>query len=83
MNDTIYKGRCKKFLDGMGYFFITPNDNEMFEGKDVFSHTSKLIGRSPRKNDLLKFKVEKGSRGYRATWCKCVDDEQIEEIGNE
>ena len=57
------KGTVKRWLDGRGYGFIQPEDNE----NDVFVHHSELISA----NELItgqevEFEIEDTPRGPRA-----------------
>lgn len=48
-----YQGRFKSFNPIKGWGFLTDT-----EGKDVFFHSSKVIGRQPQEGDLVAFDLE-------------------------
>jgi cold shock protein len=56
------QGTVKFFNEAKGFGFISPSDGS----KDVFVHSSGLISRSIRENDVVTFEVQKGEKGLNA-----------------
>ncbi|SEK26004.1 cold-shock protein [Parapedobacter koreensis] len=61
------QGTVKFFNETKGFGFITPADG----GKDVFVHSSGLIGRI-RENDKVSYEVEQGKKGPSAVNVKRI-----------
>lgn len=58
-------GTIKKFLDGKGYGFITPDEGD----DDVFFHQSEIQMegfRTVSEGQRVEFEVEKGAKGFSA-----------------
>ncbi|MDR6403958.1 MULTISPECIES: cold-shock protein [Chryseobacterium] len=62
------QGTVKFFNEAKGFGFISPSDGS----KDVFVHSSGLISRSIRENDVVTFEVQKGEKGLNAVNVKLV-----------
>lgn len=64
-------GTVKKFLDGKGFGFITPDEGE----DDVFFHQSEIIMEGFRTIDegqRVEFEVEDGPKGLSAKQVKLI-----------
>lgn len=64
-------GTVKKFLDGKGFGFITPDEGE----DDVFFHQSEIVMEGFRTIDegqRVEFEVEDGPKGLSAKQVKLI-----------
>lgn len=64
-------GTVKKFLDGKGFGFITPDEGE----DDVFFHQSEIIMegfRTLEEGQRVEFEVEDGPKGLSAKQVKLI-----------
>ena len=64
-------GTVKKFLDGKGFGFITPDEGE----DDVFFHQSEIIMegfRTLEEGQRVEFEVEEGAKGLSAKQVKPI-----------
>ena len=64
-------GTVKKFLDGKGFGFITPDEGE----DDVFFHQTEIIMegfRTLEEGQRVEFEVEDGPKGLSAKQVKLI-----------
>ncbi len=64
-------GTVKKFLDGKGFGFISPDEGE----DDVFFHQSEIIMegfRTLEEGQKVEFEVEEGAKGLSAKQVKPI-----------
>jgi len=60
------KGIVKKFEESKGWGFITPDNKDVNNGKDVFVHYSGIEGegfRTLNLGDKVEFEIEEGKNG--------------------
>ena len=64
-------GTVKKFLDGKGFGFITPDEGD----DEVFFHQSEIVTegfRTMEEGQRVEFEVEEGEKGLKAKQVKPI-----------
>ena len=70
------KGRVKVFKEEPGWGFITPDDKQINDGKDIFVHYTGIEGEGYKTlapEQRVEFEVGQGKKGLQA--------EKVREIG--
>jgi len=67
-----YLGQIVDYNEEKGWGFIECKETQLVYGKDIFLLRSSLMGNTVVTGDKVKFRVEKGEKGPKATSCDIV-----------
>jgi len=68
-----YLGQIVDYNEEKGWGFIECKETQLIFGKDIFLLRSSLMGNTVVTGDKVKFRVEKGEKGPKATSCDIVE----------
>lgn len=63
------QGKIKFFNETKGFGFIIGDD----DGKEIFFHTTQVVGITPSANDRVQYDTQKGNKGLAAIQVEIIN----------